>query len=67
VSREDIRRDALGRTLDADQTQHLLDALVWAGWLRETATRTPGRTRRRWQVNPLINEMVERAEGPERV
>jgi hypothetical protein len=65
VSREDIRRDALGRTLDTDQTQYLLDGLVRAGWLRENATTTPGRTRRRWQVNPALHGTAERAESPE--
>ena len=65
VSREEVRRDALGQSLDADQTQHLLDGLVRAGWLREIATKTPGRTRRRWQVNPLTT--AESAESAERV
>ena len=67
VSREDIRRDALGRSLDADQTQSLLDGLVRAGWLREITTRTLGRTRRRWQVNPVIYGTAERAERAQRV
>jgi len=65
VSREEVRRDALGQSLDADQTQQLLDGLVKAGWLREIATKTPGRTRRRWQVNPLPT--AESAESAERV
>jgi len=65
VSREEVRRDALGQSLDADQTQQLLDGLVKAGWLREIATKTPGRTRRRWQVNPLTT--AESAESAERV
>jgi hypothetical protein len=69
VSREDIRRDALGRSLDAEQTQELIDALVKWGWLREDSIRTPGRTRRRWRVNPkLFAESVagsaERPESP---
>jgi hypothetical protein len=67
VSREEIRRDALGRSLDADQTQCLLDNLVKAGRLLETPIGTAGRTRRRWQVNPLIHETAETAERPERV
>jgi Protein of unknown function (DUF3987) len=67
VSREEVRRQALGQSLDADQTQHLLDGLVKAGWLREIATKTPGRTRRRWQVSPLINGAAESAESAERV
>jgi hypothetical protein len=67
VSREEVRRQALGQSLDADQTQHLLDGLVKAGWLREIATKTPGRTRRQWQVNALINGAAESAASAERV
>jgi hypothetical protein len=67
VSREEVRRQALGQSLDADQTQLLLDGLVKAGWLRQIATKTPGRTRRRWQVNALINGAAESAESAERV
>jgi hypothetical protein len=55
VSREEIRREALGQSLDAEQTQHLLDRLVKAGWLRSTSTATGGRKRHRWQVNPKIH------------
>jgi hypothetical protein len=54
VSREDIRRDALSQSLDAEQTQGLIDAIVRWGWLMEDSTRTPGRTRRRWRVNPKL-------------
>jgi hypothetical protein len=55
VSREDIRRDALGQSLDAEQTQDLIDDLEkrW-GWLKEDSVRPPGRTRRRWLVNPKL-------------
>jgi Protein of unknown function (DUF3987) len=67
VSREEVRRQALGQSLDADQTQHLLDGLVKAGWMREIATKTPGRTRRRWEVNPLIYSTAESAECAGRV
>jgi Protein of unknown function (DUF3987) len=67
VSREEIRRDALGQSLDADQTQHLLDGLVRAGWLRKTLTDTPGRRRHRWEVNPRINSNAESAGSAERV
>jgi hypothetical protein len=38
VAREEIRREALGQPLDAEQTQRLLDHLVKSGWLREIAT-----------------------------
>ena len=54
VSREDIRRDALGQSLDADQTQALIDSLVSAGWLRQVTTLTPGRARHRWTVNAKL-------------
>jgi hypothetical protein len=55
VSLKDIRRDALNQSLDADQTQALLDRLVKAGWLRETTTPTAGRSIRRWAVNPKLS------------
>jgi hypothetical protein len=69
VSREDVRRDALGQSLDAEQTQELIDALERWGWLREDSTRTPGRTRRRWLVNPKLDVLstagsAESAESP---
>src|SRR5262249_56097409 len=50
VSREDIRRDALGQSLDAEQTQEAIDALVKWGWLKEDSTKTQGRMRRHWRV-----------------
>jgi len=55
VSREEIRREALGQRLDAEQTQHLLDRLVKAGWLQSRSSVTGGRKRHRWQVNPKIH------------
>jgi Protein of unknown function (DUF3987) len=54
VSREDIRRDALGQSLDADQVQDLIEGLVKVGWLRQVTIRTPGRSRHRWTVNPKL-------------
>jgi hypothetical protein len=54
VSREDIRRKALGRSRDADQTQTLLDNLCKAGWLRPRATATGGRPSVRYEVNPKL-------------
>jgi hypothetical protein len=54
VSRQDIRRGALGQSLDADQTQDLIDGLVRAGWFRQVTTKTPGRARQRWTVNPKL-------------
>jgi hypothetical protein len=54
VSREDIRRDALGQSLDAERAQDLIEGLVKAGWLRQVTTATPGRARHRWTVNPKL-------------
>ena len=54
LSREEIRRYALGKTLDADGTQELLDDLVRAGWLRPVTNTTPGRPNRRWVANPKL-------------
>src|SRR5262245_64125182 len=56
ISLEDVRRDALGQKLDAEQTATLLETLARSGWVRELKTAsTPrgGRPRQRWQVNPL--------------
>jgi hypothetical protein len=71
VSREDIRRDALGQSLDAEQVQQLLDSLVKAGWLHADPMKTAGRTRHRWKVNPKLfalstAESAESAESPSR-
>jgi hypothetical protein len=54
VSLFDVRRDALGRRLDAEDTRILLDGLVRAGWLKLATTKTDGRAKHRWQVNPLL-------------
>jgi Protein of unknown function (DUF3987) len=59
VSREEIRREALGQRLDADQTASLLEALERSGWVREletTSTAKGGRPPLRWQVNPLLTD-----------
>jgi hypothetical protein len=69
VSLLDIRREALGRRLDADQTRSLLDGLVRAGWLKLVTTKTDGRPIHRWQVNPLLfpgAPALERSERSER-
>jgi len=54
VSREDVRRTALTRSIDADATEQLLAALVRAGWMRPVTTLTGGRSSRRWLVNPKL-------------
>jgi hypothetical protein len=58
VSLKDIRREALGGSLDADQTRDLLDRLEVAGWLRLEKTETGGRPRERWSVNPRVFEIA---------
>jgi Protein of unknown function (DUF3987) len=54
ISLKDARRDALGQSLDAEQTRDLLRGLVKSGWLRETTVPTAGRPMRRWEVNPKL-------------
>ena len=54
VSLQDIRRDAVAGSLDADQTRDLMDRLVVAGWLRLTKKMTGGRPQEQWSVNPKI-------------
>ncbi|MDR3483578.1 MAG: DUF3987 domain-containing protein [Bradyrhizobium sp.] len=65
VSREELRREALGQSLDADQTQTLIDGLVKAGWLCELTKRagpSGGRPARRWLVNPKLFTGAQTAE-----
>ena len=59
MSREEARREALARRLDAGEVQALLDMLVRAGWLREAPVKVsgPGRPPRRWEVNPRLFEV----------
>jgi Protein of unknown function (DUF3987) len=59
ISRENVRRDALGQSLDAEGTQALIEDIERAGWLR-SATEKPGpsggRPALRWEVNPQLWE-----------
>ena len=66
VSLLDIRREALGRRLDAEQTRSLLDGLVRTGWLKLVTTKTDGRAIHRWQVNPLLFSGAPTPERSER-
>jgi hypothetical protein len=66
VSLLDIRREALGRRLDAEQTRGLLDGLARAGWLKLVTTKTGGRAIHRWQVNPLLFSGAPTPERSER-
>jgi hypothetical protein len=56
VSRDEVRREALSRRLDAGETQELIEMLVRAGWLRDATAKAsgPGRPARRWEVNPML-------------
>ena len=49
----DVRREALGGSLDAEQTEDLLDRMEMAGWLRRDTAKTGGRPRHR-SVNPKL-------------
>ena len=57
VSREDIRRTALGQTVNASEADQVLARLTEAGVLRLIATAQPsqrGRPALRWEVNPAL-------------
>jgi hypothetical protein len=65
----EIRREAPGRHLAAEQTRSLLDGLVRAVWLWLVTTKTGSRAIHRWQVNSLLffgAPAPERSERPER-
>ena len=56
ISREDVRRDALGQALNAAQSQQVIESLERAGFLRKVEVE-PGRNGRpahRWHVNPIL-------------
>jgi hypothetical protein len=67
VSPTDIRRDALGQSLDAEATTTVIEELVQAGWLRPAPIEKDGRGRppHRWFINPLLwgAENAENAEN----
>jgi hypothetical protein len=65
-SREEIRVDCLTRTLDADQTQSLIDALAKSGWCKEATVVRKGRGRpaRRWAVNPVLQTTSGNTKNP---
>ncbi len=57
VSREDIRREALARTVDAEGTDEVLARLEDGGVLRALVSQrlgSRGPARRRWEVNPEL-------------
>jgi hypothetical protein len=66
VSREDVRRDALGQALNAHQALQVIQSLERAGFLRkaEVDYAGNGRPARRWDVNPsLIGESLAQTAG----
>ncbi len=55
VSREDIRREACRRSIDADAADEVIARLEAGGVLRAVAQGSGvGRPRRRWEVNPSL-------------
>jgi 5S rRNA maturation endonuclease (ribonuclease M5) len=67
VSLQDIRRNALGQSLDAEATTKLIDTLVRAGWLRQAPTvKTGGHPLYHWLINPHLwaAESAGSAESP---
>ena len=80
ISREDVRREALCQSVDAQGAEEVLARLEAAGVLREVAaggSAKGGPRRRRWQVNPAVSAVSatplpphahhchpERSEGP---
>jgi hypothetical protein len=57
VSREDVRRTALGQTVNASEADHVLARLVKGGVLRPIAREARpqgGRPALRWEVNPAL-------------
>jgi hypothetical protein len=67
ISREDVRREALGQGLDAEGTQTLLDGLARSGWVRPKTERPTGRGRPslRWEINPRLLGPAENAGNAE--
>jgi len=68
VSREDVRRDALGQALNAHQSLRVIQSLERAGFLRraEVDYAGNGRPALRWDVNPALIgvTLAETAETP---
>jgi Protein of unknown function (DUF3987) len=68
VTREDVRRDALGQRLDAGETESLLMGLERAHWVKKIVERPDsrgGRPATRWRVNPILLSTAETAETAE--
>lgn len=57
VSRTNLRREAMGQSIDAQETDQLIVRLEAAGVLKLASSLVGpkgGNTKRRWQVNPLL-------------
>jgi hypothetical protein len=57
VSREDIRRKALGQTVNANETDNVLYRLDFLGFVCSDRARDragPGRPANRWRINPAL-------------
>jgi hypothetical protein len=56
ISREDVRRDALGQALNAHQSLQVIQSLERAGFLRKVVYEPDGagRPALRWDVNPAL-------------
>ena len=68
VTREEIRCDALGRKLDAAETETLLHGLEKAGWVKKIIQPSGpkgGRPPSHWSVNPTLFSLLETPETPE--
>jgi hypothetical protein len=62
VSREEVRRRALGQAATADETQHVLERLDYLGYVQpDPAYGGRGRPANRWLVNPTLAEPVEQS------
>jgi hypothetical protein len=68
ISREDVRRDALGQALNAHQSLQVIQSLERAGYLRKVVHEPEGAGRPplRWDVNPAVigGSLAEIAEIP---
>lgn len=65
LSLQQVRRNALAQSLAAEGTGQLLQRLEAAGWLKKTTTRTQGRPRERWEINPKLFTDAASAESAE--
>src|SRR5262249_10366944 len=65
IAGHEIRQNALAKSLDAEQTQDLLNSLERAGWLKAETIKTSGRPKLRWTVNSQLFSSKPVPESPE--